>query len=177
MITNKNYIGAGLVALAIIGAWGWTLPEYNKISELKLAINERKELYDSRSAIIQKIKNLNTEYQQRSVDITRISSVLPDKKSLAEMVSAIDKLSSQNGLQLINATVVGKPSDNQALDYNFLPIEISLNGSYPAFTGFLQSAEKNLRIIDITSMDASANSIDNPDLLNFSIKGNAYYLK
>lgn len=177
MSPNKNYFGAGLIALALIGAWGWVLPEYNKISELNAALEERQELYDSRSAIIKKIKDMNKEYQQRAADVAKISSVLPSKKSLAEMVSTIDKLSAQSGLQLISATIAGKPSDSQAGAYNFLPIEISMGGGYPGLVRFLQSAEKNLRIIDVTSIDAAAGSADNPGLLNFSMKGNAYYLK
>ena len=166
-----------MIALAFIGAWGWVLPEYNKISELNVALNERQELYDSRGAIIKKIQDMNKEYQKRAADVTRISSVLPSKKSLAEMVSAIEKLSTQSGLQLISATIAGKPSDGQAGAYNFLPIEISMGGGYPGLVSFLQSAEKNLRIIDITTIDAAAGVTDRPGLLNFSVKGNAYYLK
>lgn len=177
MNPNKNYTGAGLIALALIGAWGWVLPEYNQISELNVALTERRELYDSRSAIVKRIQDLNKEYQQRAVDITRISSVLPSKKSLAEMVSAIERLSIQSGLQLISANIAGKPLDSQVGAYNSLPIEIAMGGSYPGLVSFLQSAEKNLRIIDITSIGATAGSADNPGLLNFSIKGNAYYLK
>ena len=177
MNPNKNYIGAGLVALALIGAWGWILPEYNKISELNVALKERQELYDSRSATIKRIRDLNKEYQKRAADVTKISSVLPSKKSLAEMVSAIEKISAQSGLQLISATIAGKPSDGQAGPYNFLPIEITMSGGYPELISFIRSAEKNLRVIDITSINAAAGSSDKPGLLNFSMKGSAYYLK
>ena len=177
MNPNKNYIGAGLVALALIGAWGWILPEYNKISELNVALKERQELYDSRSATIKRIQDLNKEYQKRAADVTKISSVLPSKKSLAEMVSAIEKISAQSGLQLISATIAGKPSDGQAGPYNFLPIEITMSGGYPELISFIRSAEKNLRVIDITSVNAAAGSSDKPGLLNFSMKGSAYYLK
>ena len=178
MNPDKNYIGAGLIALALIGAWGWILPEYNKISELNAALTERQELYDSRSAIIKRIQDLNKEYQQKAADVTKISSVLPNKKSLAEMVSAVDKLSAQSGLQLVSATIAGKPlDDGQAGSYNFLPVEITMSGGYPGLVSFLQSAEKNLRIIDFISIDAAAGSTDNSALLNFSMKGNAYYLK
>ncbi|MEX2090995.1 MAG: type 4a pilus biogenesis protein PilO [Candidatus Paceibacterota bacterium] len=174
MNPNKNYLGAILVSLALIGAWGWVLPEYNKISELNMAINERRALYDSRSEIIKKIHDLNIEYQKRSADITRISSILPDKKSLAEAVSAIEKISTQSGLQLVGTSMSGLPSSVGT--YNLMPIELSLSGTYLGLVNFLQSAEKNLRIIDITSIDAASGSTENT-LLNFSIKGNAYYLK
>ena len=177
MNPNKNYFGAGLIALALIGAWGWVLPEYNKISELNVALEERQALYDSRSAIIKRIQNMNKEYQQRAADVAKIASVLPSKKSLAEMVSAIDKLSTQSGLQLVSATMAGKPSDGQGGAYNFLPVEITMSGGYSGLTNFLQSAEKNLRVIDIISIDAAAGLVDKPGLLNFSMKGSAYYLK
>lgn len=177
MNPNKNYIGAALVALAFIGAWGWILPEYNKISELNLAIEERNDLYDSRSAIIKKIQELNQEYQARSGDITRIASLLPNKKSLAEAVSAIERISTQSGLQLVNASIIGTPSDRQGDAFESLPIDLTLNGNYRGLVSFLQGIEKNLRIVDVTSIDASATSVERPDLLFFSIRGKAYYLK
>ncbi len=178
MNLNKNYIGAGLVALAFIGVWGWVLPEYNKISDLNFAINERQVLYASRSATIKRIQDLNKEYQQKSADIARISSLLPSKKSLAEAVSALDKMAIQSGLQLTNATIAGEESKNQTTgNYNFMPIETSITGSYLGLVSFLQSIEKNLRIIDVISVDAASGTGDKANLLTFSVKGNAYYLK
>lgn len=173
---TKNYIGAGLVALALFGAWGWILPKYNKISDLRTGIQERQDLYDSRSAIIKKIQDMNKEYQQRSADIAKISAILPSKKSLAEALSALDKLSSQSGLQLVSTTITGQPSNDPGNVYGVMPIELALNGSYPALENFLHSAEKNLRIIDIISIDAAAGT-EKTGVLNFNIKGNAYYLK
>lgn len=175
MNQNKNYLGAGLLALAAIVLWGWVLPEYDKASELNLALEERQILYESRSTTIKNIQDLNKQYQERSADITRISSILPSKKNLAEAVSAVDRLAIQSGLQLVSAHIVGKEGDVN--NYNYLPIEISMVGGYPGLVSFLQSAEKNLRIIDITSVDAATSSTDRPGSLNITVKGNAYYLK
>lgn len=175
MNPTKNYIGAGLLALAFFGAWGWAYPEYNNISELNIGIKERQDLYDSRSATIKKIQDINKEYQQKSADIAKISAVLPSKKSLAETLSAIDKLSSQNGLQLVSATVTGQPSNDPTNVYNLMPIELALSGNYLAFESFLQSTEKNLRLIDIIAINATSEG--ETSLLNFNVKANAYYLK
>lgn len=177
MNTNKNYIGAALVALAFVGAWGWILPEYNRISELGVAINERQALFSSRSAIVQRIQTLNNEYQQRSADVAKISSVLPSKKSLAEIVSSLDKITTQNGLQIVNASIIGRETGSQTSAYTTLPISISLNGSYRGLVSFLQSVEKNIRIMDVASINASSASAENPGLLNLLLLGNTYYLK
>lgn len=175
MNPNKNYIGAGLIALAFIGAWGWILPEYNQISELGVAINERQALYNSRSAIVQRIQSLNNDYQQRSADVARISSVLPSKKSLAEIISALDNIALQSGLQLVSVSAVGK-EDNQGNTYATLPLNITADGSYQGLVSFLQSVEKNLRIVDVASINASSASAENPGLLNLLLTGNTYYL-
>ena len=177
MSPNKNYTGAALIALALAGIWGWAWPEYNRISELGVAINERRGLYSSRSAIIQKIQNLNTEYQKRSSDIAKISSVLPSKKSLAEVVSALDRVALQSGVQLLSASAVGKEGGSDDIAYNTLPIVITANGSYTSMANFLRSIERSLRIMDFVSINASSVSPEKPDLLNLSLSGNTYYLK
>jgi len=58
MNLNKNYIGAALISLAAFFFWGWILPGYNVISELKTLVRERQDLISSRSAIIANIKNI-----------------------------------------------------------------------------------------------------------------------
>jgi len=177
MNPTKKYIGAALIALSFFSAWAWALPEYNRIANLQTAISERKDLYDLRKNTVEKIGNLNKEYQERSADIAKISALLPNKKSLPEVVSAIEKISTQSGLQLSGATMTGQPSSDTTSIYNVMPMDITLSGQYPSLVTMIKSIEKNLRLIDIKSIDAAAGSIDRPDLLNISIKGEAYYLK
>ena len=97
---NKNYIGAVLISLAAFFFWGWVLPGYNTISELRKSVKERQELILSKSAIMANINALTQEYKKRSSDIKRLSSVVPNKKSVAEIVSTMEKIASSNGMQL-----------------------------------------------------------------------------
>lgn len=105
MNSNKNYIGAALISLAVFFFWGWIVPEYNSISELNKLAEERQDLISSRSAIIANIKTLTEEYKKRSADIKRLSSVVPSKKSVAEIVSTLDNIASRNGMQLIGEKI------------------------------------------------------------------------
>jgi len=155
---NKNYIGAGLTAIAIVLFWALALPFYNEISDLDVAIKEREGLLKSRSTIINNIKELDKEYQKRIPEIAKLSAIVPSKKSVAEVLSAIDDISKKNGIELFSSAIIGH------------------NTSYPGLTNFLRAVEKNLRLVDITSIDAVA-GLGNTTVLNFVVKGNAYYLK
>lgn len=177
MSPNKNYIGAGLIAMAIVLFWALALPLYNRVSNLDAAIKEREDLLNSRNAILTNIQELNKSYQKRIPEIAKLSSIVPSKKSIAEVLSAIDDISVKNGLELFSSAIIGQNVSGADVNpYNLLSLEMGLNGSYPGLTNFLKSLEKNLRLMDITSVDA-ATGFGNASTLNFVVKGNAYYLK
>mgnify|MGYP001615080430 CR=1 FL=1 len=178
MSPNKNYIGAGLIAVAIVLFWALALPFYNGVSDLDAAIKEREEILKSRNTIITNIKDLNKEYQKRLPEIAKLSAIVPSKKSIADVLSAINDVSAKNGMELFSSTIIGqKTSDGDTNPYNLLSLEMSLSGSYPGLTNFLRSLERNLRLVDISSVDTAATAVGNTSVLNFVIKGNAYYLK
>lgn len=177
MSPNKNYTGAGLIAIAVVLFWAIALPLYNRVSDLDAAIGEREDLLNTRSTIMANIKNLNQEYQKRISEITKLSTIVPSKKSIAEVLSAVNDISTKNGVELFSSSIIGqKTSDADANPFNLLSLEMGLNGSYPSLTNFLRALEKNLRLVDITSVDATA-GIGTSSILNFVVKGNAYYLK
>ena len=174
---NKNYIGAGLTAITIILFWAMAFPIYNRISDLDVAIKEREELLNSRNTIIANIKRLDAEYQKRIPEITKLSAIVPSKKSVAEVLSAVNDVSAKNGVELFSSSIIGKKtSDADTSPFNLLALEIGLNGTYPGLTNFLKGLERNLRLVDITSIDAAVGT-GTVSVLNFTIKGNAYYLK
>lgn len=175
---NKNYIGAGLVAIALVLFWSLALPLYDEISDLDSAIKDREELLQSRDSIMANIQNLNKEYQKRISEIAKLSTIVPAKKSIAEVLSTINDVSVKNGVELFSSAIIGqKTSDTDANPHNLLSLEMGLNGSYPGLTNFLRSLEKNLRLVDISSIDATTAAVGNTSILNFVVKGNAYYLK
>jgi len=173
----KDYIGALLVGLALFSAWTWGLPTYNRISDLKATIKEKEDILSSRNSLIGKIKELNNQYQQRASEIGKLSSVVPKDKSVAEIVSAVENISSRNGLQLINISVSeqgSKPGDQ----FSTLAVNIVLNGSYPSMVSFLQDMEKNIRLSDVTAIEASkGNNPNDPSSLNLRLNISMYYIK
>ena len=173
---NKNYLGVGLAGLAIIVFWIFGMPAWDRISLLNGAIAEREDILSSRTEILRRIEDLNNQYQQRSSDVSKISSVVPNAKGAAELVSTVEAVTQQTGLQLIEVTM--GESGNQQQELQTVFIELGLTGNYPSLTAFLDLAEKNLRLIDVFELSASQASIPGQQIvLNFRVKANAYYLK
>lgn len=165
-----------MTAIAIILFWALALPLYNRVSDLDAAIKEREDLLNSRRTIIANIRELNKEYQKRISDVAKITAIIPSKKSVAEVLSALDDMSNKNGIVLVNSSITGQKANDNTNPYDLLALDMNLNGSYVALTNFLKALESSLRLVDISSIDAAAGS-GKSTVLNFVVKGNAYYLK
>lgn len=174
MISYKNFIGAGLMALSGFLFFVWALPYYDGISVLNTAVKQRQDLLAGRSVIIDHVKELNKQYQQESSGINQLSSIVPSKKSLAEVVSAIENITSKNGVQLVSSNVSDHKNEDPNTPYNTLTVEMGLGGSYASLVSFLQSLEKSIRLLDVFSINAETGFAGT---LNFKVTANAYYLK
>jgi len=176
MTLPRTYVGASLVAIAGILFWVLIMPLYDKIIDQREAITLREELIASRTEVIDTVANLTKEFKIKSTEIERFKSIVPTLKSGPELVSSIQAMAIQNGLQLTNISLAGAVSDNTSANpYQEQNISLSLSGSYPAFKSFLMAIERNIRLIDIVSISASPTD-GKSSLINFSIKGLAYYL-
>jgi len=113
--------------------------------------------------------------KNRADDINKFSAIVPSRKSVPELVSSIQALASQNGLQLTGLSL-GSDASRTKDSYEVQSIDLGLSGYYPSFKSFLNALESNLRVIDITTIDANP-ATENSPIISFRIKANAYYLK
>ncbi|MBI3274279.1 MAG: type 4a pilus biogenesis protein PilO [Candidatus Colwellbacteria bacterium] len=172
---SKNYLGIGLAGLAIITFWVLLMPLWDNLSLLKSSVAEKEKVFAEREDILKEIDKVNKQYQSRSVDVTKISSVIPNKKSPAELVSSIEIIAQQSGLQLVEITMGGTKKEDKELQT--ASIELGLTGSYGSFTTFLGLLEKNIRLLDVFEISISQAAIPGGQVvLNFRAKINAYYL-
>ena len=172
---NKNYLGIGLVGFAIIVFWIFGVTIWDRISLLDGAIEEREALMLSREEVFKKIEVLAKQYQERINDVKKISTIVPETKSSAELVSTVEAISQQSGLQLIEIAT-GNASHTQKEPQTIF-IELGLIGNYPSLVVFLDLLEKNIRLIDVYEVNASQTALlGGQTKLNFRIKANAYYL-
>lgn len=174
MSGGKQYIGALIIAIA--GALFWIMPAafYNKIVSLKEAVAERETITRERRDILEKIQELNRLYNDRSSDINKLSLVVPKSKDAAEILSSVQDMASRSGLQLISSSISSGNSEPDS-SFELVTIELGLLGNYPSLIIFLDSLEKNTRLIDVVSMNI--NPLSEGTILSFRLTAQAYYLK
>lgn len=173
--TNKNYLGVGLAGLAIVVFWITGMPLWDNIALLNDSVIEKRGAFSERETILKNIDVIHKQYQDRSSDVGKISSVIPNKKSPAELVSSLETIAKQSGLQLVEITMGGAKKEGQELQTT--SIELGLTGSYESFTAFLDLVEKNIRLLDIFEVSVSQAATPGGQIvLNFRVKINAYYL-
>ena len=175
MSLTRDYVGGIIIAVAMVLFWIFIMPSYDNVLAQRTALQERNDILINRNAILANISALSQQYAKRSADIARFASIVPSEKSAPEIVSSLEALATQNGLQL-NTITLSSATNQDTNPYRTQSIDMSLSGTYPAFKSFLLSIEKNIRIIDIVSLYASPSTEDSP-IIGFRLKGNAYYLK
>lgn len=166
---NKKLAGAVMVSLAIFISWGFVLPIYEHINQLQAGVSEMNGLLESRSGVLGKIDKLKAEYKAEDEDIRKISIIIPAKKNIPELISAIESLATTNGLALSSIDLTDGEKESDLI----VNIETNLYGSYGAFKGFLTSIEKNRRLVEINAVKLN---LDQTGGLQIQLGGYAHVL-
>src|SRR3989344_5383805 len=107
----KNLIATILIAVSAFIFWTNILPKYEGVSALRPVIEEKKSLLASRIEIVEKLKNLQKEYENRYNELQRLALVAPRNKSIPEFISTIEDISSKTG----NIPTIVKLSDRKTV--------------------------------------------------------------
>jgi len=192
-----------LIGIAIAGFFTFTKPLYSEITNLKTqvasydeALNNSKSLEAERDKLTQKYNSIDRN------NLIKLDKMLPDSVNNIRLILEIEKLSLPYGMVLrdvkydnkslvttgtATTPVVQNNKNNLAVqdnkDYGSWDLGFSTQGNYFDFLNFVKELEKNLRIVDITSIEFSSEvgkglattQPSNVYKYNFNIK--TYYLK
>ena len=162
-----------LIGLAIAGFFMFTSPLYNDISELRTqvasyneALNNSKALENERDKLTKKYNDLNPE------NLVKLQKLLPDNVDNIRLILEIEKVATPYGMVLkdVKYDATSKDAKGQAgtaqtvntasayKDYGTWNLAFSTEGTYDNFLSFLKDLEKNLRVVDIVSIQFSSNT-------------------
>ena len=175
MNSGRAYAGTILAAIAGLLFFILVMPAYDGISARRAALEERDQMVTDQSAIVAKLNDLKQQSAKRAADLKQFSYVVPSTKNSADLVSMFQALAAQNGLQITTLAMGVNSTDDKAA-YVTQSVDLGLIGGYLSFRSFVDSIEKNIRIIDVDSIDA-APITENSSTIGFRVKAHAYFLK
>lgn len=172
---NRSTLASIIAALAFLMFFVLVMPQYDAIKLFRETVAAREALFAERSATISRIQELERQAEARQADIDRLSAFMPRGKQIDEVVSSLEKIAANSGLQLtvITTSEAGSAADEQKRVF----ISTDLTGTYPNLVNFLKSLERSLRLYDVSEVIVSPATVTGPgNNLNFALKMYAYYL-
>lgn len=163
-----------LIGIAITSFFTFTDPFYEKTTSLKEkiasydnALNNSKALENERDKLTKKYNSFDLE------NLNKLSKLLPDSVDNIRLILEIEKIAAPYGMVLKDVKydtqedVKDKPivglqnninTQVSRKDYGVWNLGFSTQGTYSNFVNFVKDLEKNLRIVDIVSVDFSSSS-------------------
>jgi len=178
---SKFIISIILIVISAGAFFGFIDPTYTEVQvldvkkqELNSALNNFKEIRQTRDSLLEKRKNIS------SVDIARLKRFVPDHVDNVRLVMELDNIAARYGMSLKNVKInsdAGKGSDLLGVadvNYGTLDLDLTVVGSYGVFVSFLRDLEKSLRIIDVKSISLYSG---NNDFYEYNVGIQTYWLK
>lgn len=160
--------------------------------EVNALVNQKNEYND----VLQKAKELTTKRDELSTsynsisaaDIERLNKIIPAKFDPVVMAHDLSAIASQNKLIFADfKTASASDGDRSivvdpqsALPYKITQISFKVVGQYSDFLRFLNSAEMNLRLLDVVGLDIIPNGATdkaNDNSMQFILLVNTYSLQ
>lgn len=182
----------------------FTSPFYKEVNSLRSEVTAYNEALNNAKALEAERDKLTQKYSSISpANLEKLQKLLPDSVSNIRLILEIEKLAAPYGMVLKDVTYDAlKPeaemeangitnntktnnNNNDTLsnkEYKAWDLGFSVQGNYYNFLNFVRSLEKNLRIVDMNSIEFSSESegglsptSSNNYKYNFKIK--TYWLK
>lgn len=170
---NNKFISSIISVGSILIFFLLVLPVFDQTRMLRGSIKEREKILKEVQDISSQLKNLNREIEAKESDITKLDRLFPREKELPEFLSNIESIISASGMTLSEMNLSEVPGQGKIRKINGT---LKLNGSYPSFVNLLDLLEKNLRLIEVTTLDAASQITEGTKTLNYDLSFEINYL-
>jgi len=186
-----------LIGLAVVGFSMFVAPIYADINGLKeqvlsynQALDNSKALEDERDKLTKKYNLIDPE------NIAKLEKLVPNSVDNIRLILEIEKIALPYGMQLrdVKYDIIKKENDptvvqggsvvmpNENKDYGTWDLSFSTQATYDNFINFMKDLERNLRIVDTSSIqfDSNVGTGLNPtfnQVYKYSVKIKTYWLK
>jgi Tfp pilus assembly protein PilO len=176
MINGKSIFGAFTLAIACFFIWPSIVGSWQEMQALRTAVAEREQLKTKRDEIL---ANVRTEYAKYTATMQSsagraFAELVPVKKDVAEIVSAVEDMATTSGIQLAEVRTNAE-STKESDQYRTLALVLDMSGTYRSLRAFLGSLEQYVRVLDVRSIDVTSST--NTGTLRFSVHADAYFIQ
>ncbi len=172
----KNIFGAFMMAVALFFMWPAVIGSWQEMTALRSALAERQQLSEQRTEILAKAAKAQVSYQALLASATgrNFGALVPVKKDTAELVSAIQDIASDAGVQ-VSQVKLSEDTAIESAPYRTLTLAVDISGSYTGLRVFLSGLERYVRILNVNEIKISLDQ--QTGQLKYTVTADAYFLK
>ncbi|OIN90032.1 hypothetical protein COW80_00740 [Candidatus Beckwithbacteria bacterium CG22_combo_CG10-13_8_21_14_all_01_47_9] len=147
------------------------MPTFKTIASLRREIDDTKTVEAKLRQKIQALDQAEILFGQVSPGLNSLNLVLPPGPEFERLAWQFYWLAGQNQLTIVNGTLNEFKAD-------FVPVDLTLTGSYPNIKKFVDGINRLDRLIGIDELTISAKAVRSADgTLSANFKLKAFYLK
>lgn len=184
MKSGKRFISIILSMLfilsAIVGYSLFVVPAFNQAKAMREEIDAKTRLYDEQRQAVKQVRILLAQFEENVRIQETLDSILPVGNAMPDLLTAqISGLAALNGLALETLLTRLGAIERSSVDIPLaggigkITFEFAASGNYESFKNFLSALETNIRIMDVSSLEAEATAGQNLFKLKFT--ADAYY--
>jgi Tfp pilus assembly protein PilO len=158
-------------------------PEYQRVNALRGEAQAKQQTLDEQRQIQEQVSSLLTKYQGIPQVGQVVSMALPNNEDVATAFQQVYTIASASNIVIsqfsVNTGLSLASTKGQSVrsvrSIGTAQINLYLIGSYESFKSFVQVAERNMRIMDITNIKIQPVSRTSDATYLFNLTINAYY--
>ena len=159
-----------LIGISITVFVMFTKPFMDDVGNLSTQLSSRNEALDTSKTLGEEKEKLVNKYNSISKDdLAKLQKLLPDNIDNIRLILEIEKIALPYGMVLkdvkydatdpaTGTSQGGKITKGTPTNYGVWDLSFSTTGTYGNFLNLLKDLEKNLRIVDISSIQFSSNT-------------------
>ncbi len=179
--SSKRFISLvlslGLLFGSIILFLFFLRPAYSQVSVLRGEYSANKSTIANQESVVAKVKDVLSNYQDQLANLEKNAlNIVPKDPEYESFLYQINAISKIDGILLVSLDFNLLPNKSaKGRDFtqnSVLQVKLQLKGPYEKFKTFITDVEKNMRIMDIVSMNIIPDDKGNN---SYSVVLNTYY--
>jgi len=159
---TSGVIVPALIMGAIAAGYFLVWPQYVALNKSKSDLVVKQGAVADRKTAMSSVKGLITDLEKKRQSLSAMDEGLPASPDLPSLLVNIEYLASQSGMALENLQIAGSStgpsnpsgqSKKQDSSTGIITIDLTVNGQYPQLQALILNIERNLRLLDIKSIN------------------------
>lgn len=166
------------------------VPKVQEILDLRREVETQQEKLSQKQLLLAKAEELRKKYEENEENLKKVNYILPSGEDVPNLIVQFEALALEAGVALegikiyqveeevqSRAAAARAAQETAQKDYQTLSANLTLKGSYSSFKNLIELIERNIRLIDITAINISVESIEETEtpIFNFDIDLKTYY--